>query len=85
MSSPGDPVIHVDGLFWNVLQLGERQSVSSQSDVCCVRWDAKQDCIRRGGRLFEPRNKELLVFTTLSPQLILTDRNAHCCLVTSYG
>ena len=22
------------------------------------RWDAKQDCIRRGGRLFEPRNKE---------------------------
>ena len=23
--------------------------------VCC-RWDAKQDCIRRGGRLFEPRS-----------------------------
>merc|ERR1719318_1922836 len=22
-------------------------------------WDAKQDCIRRGGRLFEPRSKEL--------------------------
>jgi len=22
-------------------------------------WDAKQDCIRRGGRLFEPRNKEV--------------------------
>jgi len=22
-------------------------------------WDAKQDCIRRGGRLFEPRNKEI--------------------------
>ena len=29
-------------------------------DICYYRWDAKQDCIRRGGRLFEPRNKELL-------------------------
>ena len=76
MSSPGDPVILVDGLFWNVPQLGQRQSVSSQSDVCCVRWDAKQDCIRRGGRLFEPRNKELLVFTTLSSSLLIPIRIA---------
>ena len=25
------------------------------NDSLCPRWDAKQDCIRRGGRLFEPR------------------------------
>merc|ERR1712156_1068492 len=37
-------------------------------------WDAKQDCIRRGGRLFEPRNKEVneLVYSkSLCPTLTL--------------
>ena len=32
-------------------------------------WDAKQDCIRRGGRLFEPRNKESIIIDLCSAKL----------------
>ena len=76
-SSPQDHQLAWD---WHLLLYAVRPALGStcwwnwKEDLWSVsyllfRWDAKQDCIRRGGRLFEPRNKELLSVHHLhSPQ-----------------